>query len=100
MQKYRNDRKVQKECHASPEGGADIPQYTTNKDVLVFGLFFGHGVFCTIDERKVQKEYHTSPQGADIPPYPASKDIMISGLFSGTVIAVAGDVVFTARGGR
>ena len=100
MQKYRNERKVQKECHASPEGGADIPQCTTDRDVLVFGLCFGHGVFYTIDERKVQKEYHTSPRGADIPPYPASKDIMISGLFSGPVIAVAGDVVFTASGGR
>ena len=52
-------------------GGADIPQYTTNKDVLVFGLFFGHGVFCTIDER-----------------------------ISGTAITVAGVAVCTASGGR
>ena len=50
---------MQKECHASPEGGADIPQYTTDKDVLVFGLCFGHGVFYTIDERKVQKARNT-----------------------------------------
>ena len=80
---YGNERKVQKECHASPEGGADVPQYTTDKDVLVFGLFFGHGGFCTIDERKVQEEYHTSPRGADIPQCPANKDVMIFGLFSG-----------------
>jgi hypothetical protein len=52
--------------NASSEGGADIPQYTRDKDVLVFGLCFGHGVFYTIDEGKVQKEYHTSPRGADI----------------------------------
>ena len=91
---------MQKECHASPEGVADIPQYTTNKDVLVFGLFFGHGVFCTIDEHKVQKEYPTSPRDADIPQYPVNKDIMIFGLFSGTAITVAGVAVFTASGGR
>ncbi len=34
---------------------------------MIFGLFSGHGIFCTIDGRKVQKEYHTSPRGADIP---------------------------------
>jgi len=61
-----------------PREAQTSPKYTTDKDVLVFGLFFGHGVFCTIDERKVQKEYHTSPRGADIPQC----------------------VVFTASGGR
>ena len=36
-----------------PREAQTSPKYTTDKDVLVFGLFFGHGGFFTIGERKV-----------------------------------------------
>ena len=82
-----------------PKEAQTSPNTPQTKMFWFLGFSLGMESFAQLMNARCRRNT-TSPRVADIPPYPASKDIMISGFFSGTVIAVAGDVVFTASGGR